>query len=503
MKSITFFRLTAVVFLLMYIQGFAQNGTRLIGYDAITSGRGGAATGIFDNASLMMNNPAGLSFLKASQLDASMSLMAPSVYFTNTINDTKGKNNLFPLGSISYVKKGNKKLTFGVGIFTQGGMGADFTLNHALYKKQTNEYMMQDYHSKFAVMQGGVSIAYKLSKTFSLGITANVLYSMMEFQMPMSMPPQMMLGVINPSTGFTFGDMFSAPTASGGLGYNEVSAAANMSGLNAVEFNGKIGIAYQPNNKFSFGVNYTLPVKLHYKNGTANMDMTSQMNDAFSRVVSGIMQQNPSLTASEAQSQAMSQFSDLGIDLSKGASDKYNANASLGLPQSLAAGISFSATQQLRVSVDAEWINWANAFDNMNISLSGGTNKNISRMMGTIGSIEMPFPLQWKDVLLIRIGADWEATKKLTLRYGYAYGNNPVPESTVFPVFPAVVKHHISVGGSLQLSKQVILNAAYEHAFKNLVTASSVSLVGDQFNNSISGLANNIYHVSISWKMRK
>ena len=59
---------------------WCQNGTKLIGYDAVTSGRGGTATGIFDNPSLMMNNPAGLAFLPSSQGDLSFSLMEPKVY---------------------------------------------------------------------------------------------------------------------------------------------------------------------------------------------------------------------------------------------------------------------------------------------------------------------------------------------------------------------------------------------------------------------------------------
>ncbi|MBI1781704.1 MAG: outer membrane protein transport protein, partial [Sphingobacteriales bacterium] len=134
----------------------SQNGTRLIGFDALTTGRGGTSTGYFDNPSLIMNNPAGLSFLKSSQADLSFSLMAPRVHFQNDINNTYGKNNLFPLGCISYAHKGKNKISWGAGVFTQGGMGADF--NHYLYRDENGAYVKQPYHSKFAVMQGGGSL---------------------------------------------------------------------------------------------------------------------------------------------------------------------------------------------------------------------------------------------------------------------------------------------------------------------------------------------------------
>lgn len=488
--------------LLITTTTWSQNGTRLIGFDAVTSGRGGTATGFFDNPSLMMNNPAGLSFLKSSQADLSFSLMAPSVYFQNKNNITYGKDNLFPLGCLSYVHKGASKLTYGVGVFTQGGMGADFNLNHDLYKDQTGNYVQQPYHSKFAVMQGGGSLAYKLNKQISVGVTANLIYGQVEFQMPMAMPPSMLQGVVNPQTGMTFGDMFAAPNESGGLGYSELVASANMRSLTAFGFNGKIGIAYKPNEKFSFGINYTMPVNLTYKNGTASMDMNYQMNDAFGKIVAMIMQQYPNMTPQEAQQQAMTQFSQMGIDLSKGASDEYNATAKFGLPQSLAAGISFSPTKKIRIAVDGEWINWKKAFDQMDISLTNGTNPNISKMIGTQGTLAMAFPMYWKNTIVVRTGVEYDACKRITLRTGYAYGSNPVPSTTIFPVFPAVVTDHFTAGFSVKLSKAFVVNGAYEYAFQNKEKAAPKSYIASEYNNSTSGLENKIFHVSLSWLLK-
>ncbi|CAN5419370.1 TonB-dependent receptor [soil metagenome] len=490
------------IILLATLPLFAQNGTRLIGYDAVTSGRGGTSTGFFDNPSLMMNNPGGLSFMKSRQLDLSFSLMSPTVHFQNSINNTEGKSNLFPMGSLSFSNKPSKKITYAFGIFTQGGMGADFNLNHELYKTETGAYVTQPYHSKFAVMQGGGSLAYKLTDKFSVGITANLLYSQMEFHMPMSMPPSILKGVINRQTGFTFGDMFSASPEMGGLGYSEVVASANMYSLTSLGFNGKIGLAYKANEKFSAGISYSLPVNLNYKNGKTDMDMTYQLNDAFGKVVGGIMEQYPETTPQQAQVMAMTMFSQLGIDLSKGAKDVYNASASFGLPQSVATGVMYAPVNKLRLALDAEWINWKNAFDKMDISLTGGTNSNINRMLGTAGTINMPFPLNWENTVVIRTGAEYDVSKNFTLRTGYVHGSNPVPAATIFPLFPAIVKHHITAGASVKLSKSFALNAAYEYAFNNSQTATFKSLVGNEYNNSTSQLKNSIYHASISWLLK-
>ena len=490
------------VFSILSIISFGQNGTRLIGFDAVTSGRGGTVTGTFDNPSLMMNNPAGISFMKSSQADLGISVMAPTISFKNDLNNTNGKDNYFPLGFLGYVHPGSKKISWGAGIFTQGGMGADFTLDHALYKDGGGNYVPQDYHSKFAVMQGGASLGYKINPQFSIGVTANMVYGQVEFSMPMSMPPSMMKGVVNPATGMTFGDLFSAPPESGGLGYTEVVASANMQKLTSVGFNGKIGIAYKPNEKFSAGINYSLPVNLSYENGKTSMDMTYQMNDAFNKVVGGIMQQVPGTTPEQAQQMAMQAFTQMGIDFSKGAKDEYDSKAKFGLPQSIAAGLSYAPSKKWRVALDAEWIIWDKAFDQMNISLTGGTNDNINRMMGTEGNIAMAFPMYWKNTVVIRTGAEYFASTLLTLRAGYAYGSNPVPSCTVFPLFPAIVQHHATAGASINVSKAFAINAAYEHAFKAEQNADAESHVGNEYNNSTSGLQNSIFHVSVSWKLK-
>jgi len=490
----------SIAYLLMSAtMSWSQNGTRLIGFDALTTGRGGTSTAFFDNPSLMMNNPAGLSFLSTSQADLGFSLMAPRVHFKNDINNNYGDKNLFPLGCLSYAHKSSSRISYGLGVFTQGGMGADFQLNHALFLDGEGVYLAQPYHSKFAVMQGGGSIAYKINDQISIGGTANLVYGQVAFQMPMSMAPSMLQGVIDPQTGMKFGDLFQADPSLGGLGYAELIASANLHGLNGFAFGGKLGLAFKPSDQLSFGINYSMPVNITYRNGSAEMDMTGQMNNAFGRIVYMILQQYPGTTPAEAQQMAMGQFTQMGIDLSKGVSDTYNAKARFGLPQSVAVGTAWSPAKKLRLGIDGEWINWKNAFDQMDISLSNGTNVNINKMMGTGGSIEMAFPMQWKNTVVIRTGIEYDVSKAITIRGGYAYGSNPVPPATLFPVFPAIVTDHVTAGVSVKLSTAFKVNAAYEYAFRNNKTASEKSLIAAEYNNSESSLENNIYHISFSW----
>lgn len=501
MKKILF---TVLLLLLLSITSlYSQNGTRLIGYDAKTIGRGGTTIGLFDSPYLMMTNPAGISFLNSTVLDVDFSMMLPALKFSNTINDAEGTKNYYPLPSAAFVHKLPKSnLTWGFGVFTQGGMGADFLLNHSLFKDQNGNYVQQNYYSKFAVMEGGPSVSYAFSKNFSAGISAHLVYSMMDFKMPYSLSPSLLKGVINPQTGMTFGDLFSAPQSSGGLGYTEVTAYSEMKDLSAFGFGGKIGLAYKVNDKFSLGLSYTMPTKLTYKNGKADMDMTYQMNDAFGKVVAGYMFRYPTITQQQAMDSAMTAFTQMGIDLSKGAVASYDLENKMTLPQSIGFGIGVNPSKNFRFGLDFEWINWADAFDKMELSMSNGANPNINRMLGNEGTFTLEFPMDWKNTILLHAGLEYDVTKKFTLRGGYTYGTNPVPDSTVFPVFPAIVENHIMLGASYQVSKPLSVNLAYEMALNNKQDASSKSIIASEYNNSSSQLSTMLFHLSISWKFK-
>ena len=476
----------------------AQTGTRLVGFDAKSMGRGGTSIGTFDSPELMMTNPAGISFLNNSMIDADISLMFPSVHFKNTLNDKDGDKNTFPLPAASYVNKYKESnFSWGLGFFTAGGMGADYSLEHALYRNQDGSYNLQTYHSKLASMQGGLTVAYKFTDNFSVGISAHLVYSMLEFEMPYSLNPSAMQGVAMP--GMTFGQIFAAPPSMGGFGYTEVTASANMTGLTGIGFNGKIGLAYKVNDKLSFGLSYTMPTSLTYKNGKASMDMTAQMNDAFGKAVQGAMAQNPGMTQAQAQAAVMAQFAGMGIDLSKGVVANYDLNVDLKFPQSFGLGVAYVISNDFKVSGDLEWINWANAFDKMTIKLSNGTNPNINKMMGNNGTFDLNFPMDWKNSIVVKIGGEYSINSDLTVRLGYVYGGNPVPESTIFPIFPAIVENHLTVGAGYKVSAPLTINAAFEMALNKSLTASNPSLIANEYNGSTSQLSTSLIHLSASY----
>ncbi|MBK6679126.1 MAG: hypothetical protein IPG53_03450 [Ignavibacteriales bacterium] len=64
---------------------------------------------------LMMTNPAGISFLNNSILNADIALMFPTVKFQNTINDTEGDKNTFPMPNVAFMPYMKTPFNWGAG----------------------------------------------------------------------------------------------------------------------------------------------------------------------------------------------------------------------------------------------------------------------------------------------------------------------------------------------------------------------------------------------------
>jgi long-chain fatty acid transport protein len=78
----------------------------------------------------------------------------------------------------------------------------------------------------------------------------------------------------------------------------------------------------------------------------------------------------------------------------------------------------------------------------------------------------------WKSIFQVALGVQYKVTKKLTLRAGYSYNENPIEDEALFFNIeaPAIIQHHASIGFSYRINERLILNMAYSHGFENTVS---------------------------------
>ena len=142
--------------------------------------------------------------------------------------------------------------------------------------------------------------------------------------------------------------------------------------------------------RLSFGASYTMKSTLDFS-GSASMDMTSQFNNAYERMVMGALMggaaANPmDPTAQElqnAQGGVNQQLAGMGMDLTQGMADEYDVDIEFAWPRQFSVGGAYELNDNLRFALDLGWINWKDSMEKFVMKLKNGSNPNINAMMGT------------------------------------------------------------------------------------------------------------------------
>ena len=129
-------------------------------------------------------------------------------------------------------------------------------------------------------------------------------------------------------------------------------------------------------------------------------------------------------------------------------------------PREFEFGVAVQATPYLLIAADVKWINWSSAINVLTVR-GKGPGATVS-----LAEPEFDFNMKWRDQWVFAIGAEYAIDGKHTVRVGYNYGKNPVPDSNLSPLFPAIVEHHVTLGYGYSWGKWAI-DCAYEHAFEN------------------------------------
>ena len=443
---------------------------------------GRACTTLTDpvDPTMLLSNPAALTATHGRVLSVSGAAFLPTMSYANAVNPvTSGKNNVFPLPTIFYADQRGTRWAFGLGVQTLGGMGADYTLTNAVLGPD------QRYHSKFALMKGGLALAYRPVRQFSIGVMAGVLYSQLEMATPYAVSPSQLAGLAGLAQVPAYHALMSR--------FSEATAYATVTGLHAVGFTTGASIEYLPSHDWQFALMWTAPTTLRLAGGTAAMDMSAQFLQLYQAMVEA--------NAGSA-SIVNAQLSHFGIDMAGGMSSSFDAKADFGVPQTATLAAGGRLNDRVRVGADVEWIGWGHAFRDMPLILSGGTNANINILMNgapTNGGFSAAWPMNWSDTWTGRAGISVQATRALSLSVGGIYGSDPVPNRTLFAIFPAIVHGAVTVGAGYRVGPTV-LDLGYAHTFAHPQVAAAANLVASEYANSTNTLAENMISLGIDWK---
>jgi long-chain fatty acid transport protein len=178
--------------------------------------------------------------------------------------------------------------------------------------------------------------------------------------------------------------------------------------------------------------------------------------------------------------------------------DRSADSLELEIPQQVALGVSWTGLEdRLLVELDGRYLNWS----------------------GAAGYDEF----DWTDQWVVGLGVQYALVpKKLFLRAGYNFGNNPVEEhngwtgsspSTVqgktMPTyyyeafrtvgFPAIVEHHLTLGVGWAVWDNLVLNIGWMHAFNKNMSGTGTDFYGRPVTFS-SDLYEDSIELGLTWR---
>jgi long-chain fatty acid transport protein len=88
--------------------------------------------------------------------------------------------------------------------------------------------------------------------------------------------------------------------------------------------------------------------------------------------------------------------------------------------------------------------------------------------------------LGWRSVFAVATGVQYQATDRLTLRAGYLYNTNPIPNPvTLFNVqAPGIITNTLSLGASFQVTEDITASLAWMHGFRDAIQGPILQIPG-------------------------
>jgi long-chain fatty acid transport protein len=415
---------------------FATNGMNMEGYGPVATGMGGASMAYDNGSAAVMNNPATLSLMadKSSRLDVAVGQLSPDVNSTASGLSADSSATSFIMPAVGWVKR-DGQFAYGFGMFAQGGMGTEYGSDSFLAAGSG-----ETVRSEVGVGRLIAPLSYNVDSNLTIGGSIDFVWAGMDLKMALS--------------GAQFLDM--AGSFGGTESYGSVSGSMMTAFGNFVA-----GGVMNPANPVNWG-------RFDFSNGN---DFTGEAKGTgFAGKIGLTYKVNPQLTLGGVY-HSKTALSDLKTS---NATVSFNANVDTGIagggapsgtymaatipltgrievrnfewPQMLGFGGAYQATKDLMVVADYKWINWKKAMKDFRMTFTADDTQ-AGLAAGFAGTeLDATMYQNWKDQNVLMVGAAFKMSDPLTLRAGLNIANNPVPATYTNPLFPAIVKNHVTFG---------------------------------------------------------
>ena len=437
----------------------ATNGMDMEGYGPVATGMGGASFAYDNGTAGVINNPATLGLMQSgtSRLDIAIGGLHPNVRTSPSAGggaqDSSGTAYYMP--AIGYVRK-DGKISWGVGMMAQGGMGTEYS-SGAFWGSLTGfggagPYAVTDpgYTNRSEVGIGRVMapLVFDVTDKLTIGGTLDYVWANMDIQWLIDgshfgdmMSPALGFGS-QQRFGTVGGSMINSMLGAMGAGmitgvswgYFDFSNSNKMTGAaKGTGIEGKLGFTYKLNPQWTIGGVY------HPKTHLSDLDGNARV---------GFMGTGPAFAGGPVFVSGKIKVRDFQW------------------PETYGIGVSYAASDKWQLVADYKGINWAGVMKQFKMTFEAGGDNTGAAAGFNNTSLDMTFQQNWKRQDVFMFGAGYRMNDATTLRFGANLANNPVPDQYMSPLFPAIVKNHLTFGFGHAFNKVQSLDFSLVYAPK-------------------------------------
>ncbi|MFQ5512615.1 MAG: OmpP1/FadL family transporter [Candidatus Krumholzibacteriia bacterium] len=175
-----------------------------------------------------------------------------------------------------------------------------------------------------------------------------------------------------------------------------------LDGNNSLDFGFNLGALFKVNDDWTVGASFRSQVDTEF-DGDADFDQILTGDPAFDAAVAA-------------------QFP---VDQAAGTQIEF--------PWLVSTGLAYGGVERWTFEVDVNIVGWE-TFDALPFNFSADPSLNVVR------------PQDWETKVSVRSGAEYEATEKVALRFGYYFDPTPQPKNVMSPLLPDTDRNGISAG---------------------------------------------------------
>ncbi len=446
----------------------ATNGMNMEGYGPIAVGMGGASYAYDNGNAGLINNPATLSLMASGtgRFDIAIGGLHPDVTskMAGMPNADSG-GTAYYMPAVGYVRK-DGKLTWGIGMMAQGGMGTEYGTSSFLSGYQSAGYLLSggtagsqgasgmENRSELGIGRVMVPLSFDVSDNLKIGGTVDFLWGGLDLKMVM--PGAMFAGFSG------FGGAAASPLGTAGGSMVAALGGFGLQDVNWAQFD------------FSEGGN-KMKQRLTTTGWAGNLGFVWKATPALT--VGGVYHGKTSLKDMEGDGAVNMSVVMGGVVAPMSVTGKLKI-VNFQWPETYGLGISYQASDKLMIAADYKRIGWAGVMKNFQMQFTAGGN---SGMLAGLNGAVMDATLyqNWSNQNVVMVGGAYKMSNVLTLRAGLNIAGNPIPNGLMNPLFPATIKDHYAFGAGYALDKVSSVDFSLTHAPKVSATNANMGVTTD------------------------